>query len=109
MPLTNTYILGHEVDVLFAAEPVIVEIDSWEFRGFRSNFEDDRDRDADFLAGGYATVRITDERMNGEPEREARRLQKILSDRRRTLTLLSNTTARVPATGARTTPERPAS
>jgi len=79
-PVTNTYVLGHEVDVLFVAERVIVEVDSWEFHRFRSNFEGDRDRDADFLAGGYVTVRITDERMNGEPEHEAGRLHKILSD-----------------------------
>jgi hypothetical protein len=108
-PVTNTRILGHEVDVLFAAERVIVEIDSWEFHRFRSNFESDRNRDADFLAGGYVTVRVTDERMKQAPEQEARRLHEILADRRRTLTVLSNTNARVPATGARTTPERPAS
>jgi very-short-patch-repair endonuclease len=108
-PVTSTYVLGHEVDVLFVAERVIVEIDSWEFHRLRSNFEGDRDRDADSLAGGYVTIRITDERMQQTPEREARRLNEILSDRRRTLTVLSNRTARVPATGARTTPERPAS
>jgi hypothetical protein len=108
-PVTNTHVLGYEVDVLFPAERVIVEIDSWEFHRFRSSFEGDRNRDVDLLAGGFPTVRVTDERMKGEPEHEARRLHKIIADRRRTLTLLSNTSARVPATGARTTPERPAS
>jgi hypothetical protein len=108
-PVTNTHVLGYEVDVLFPAERVIVEIDSWEFHRFRSSFEGDRHRDADQLAGGFVTVRVTDERMKQASEAEARRLHKILADRRRTLTLLSNTDARVPATGARTTPERPAS
>jgi hypothetical protein len=108
VPVTNTHVLGHEVDVLFEAERLIVEVDSWEFHRFRSNFEGDRNRDADFLAGGYVTVRITDQRMTEEPEREARRLQKILSDRRQTLTLLSNSLATIPPTGA-PLPERPAS
>jgi hypothetical protein len=107
-PITNTYVFGHEVDVLFLEERVIVEVDSWEFHRFRNNFEGDRDRDADFLAGGYVTIRITAERMKRTPEREARRLHKILSDRRRTLMVLSKTGARVPATGA-PIPERPAS
>jgi hypothetical protein len=107
-PITNTYVFGHEVDVLFLEERVIVEVDSWEFHRFRSNFEGDRDRDADFLAGGYVTIRITAERMKHTPEREARRLHKILSDRRRTLMVLSKTGARVPGTGA-PIPERPAS
>jgi very-short-patch-repair endonuclease len=88
---------------------VIVEIDSWEFHRFRSNFEGDRNRDADLLAGGFVTIRLTDERMKQTPQHEADRLHEILRDRRRTLTLLSNSLARVPATGARTTPERPAS
>jgi hypothetical protein len=108
-PLTNISVLGHEVDVLFPAERVIVEIDSWEFHRFRNSFEDDRNRDADLLAGDFVTIRLTDERMKQTPEHEAARLHKILERRRRTLTLLSNTSARVRATGARTTPERPAS
>ncbi len=69
-PVTNTYVLGHEVDVLFVAERVIVEVDSWEFHRFRSNFEGDRDRDADFLAGGYLTVR--DHRRTDEQRPRAR-------------------------------------
>jgi hypothetical protein len=108
-PLTDVKVNGRHVDALFPAERVIVELDSWEFHRFRSSFEGDRNRDADQLAGGHVTVRVTDERMKRTPEHEAQRLNKILADRRRTLTLLSKTNARVPATGARTTPERPAS
>jgi hypothetical protein len=107
-PATNVIVHGHEVDVLFVEERLIVELDSWEFHRFRSNFEDDRNRDADTLAGGYGTVRVTDERLSGEPEAEARRLHKILAERRRTLTVLSNSLARMPPTGAPTS-ERPAS
>jgi Protein of unknown function (DUF559) len=81
-PVTNVPLLGYVVDVLFPVEKVIVEVDSWEFHRFRSNFESDRNRDADMLAAGFLTVRVTDERMNQNPEQEARRLNTILEARR---------------------------
>jgi len=80
---TNVYRFGHEVDAVYEAERVIVEIDGYEFHSDRDSFERDRDRDADRLAGGYATLRITKERMHQRPEREARRLLGILEARRR--------------------------
>jgi hypothetical protein len=82
-PVTNTYLLGYEIDVLYPRERVIVEVDSWEFHRLRSSFESDRRRDAVMLAAGYVTVRITDDRMKQHPEEEARRLQTILAARRR--------------------------
>jgi Transcriptional regulator, AbiEi antitoxin/AbiEi antitoxin C-terminal domain len=82
-PVTNTHVLGYEVDVLFEAEKVIVELDGWEFHRFRSNFESDRNRDADMLAADFVTVRVTRERMHRDPGHEARRLITILEGRRR--------------------------
>jgi MoaA/NifB/PqqE/SkfB family radical SAM enzyme len=82
-PATSVELLGYEVDALPAVEKVIVELDSWEFHGLRPNFEGDRNRDADMLAAGYQTVRITDERMTQDPEGEARRLHAILDARRK--------------------------
>jgi Transcriptional regulator, AbiEi antitoxin len=82
-PATNVWLHGHLVDALFAEERVIVELDSWEFHRFRTDFESNRDRDADLLAAGYQTVRVTHERLTYSPDREARRLHKILADRRR--------------------------
>lgn len=81
-PVTNTHLLGYEVDVLYPEERLIVEVDSHQFHSDRQTFESDRNRDVDFLAAGIATVRITDERMNQNPEREASRLNKILAARR---------------------------
>jgi very-short-patch-repair endonuclease len=108
VPLINTDVLGYEVDVLFPAERVIVEIDSWEFHHLKSNFESDRDRDADMLAADYVTIGITHERLTQRPGPEARRLHTILEARRRTLTVLSNSAATMSGTGA-PIPERPAS
>lgn len=81
-PVTNTHLLGYEIDVLYPRERVIVEVDSAEFHLDRGSFERDRKRDVVTLAAGYVTVRITDERMKQEPEPEAQRLLGILAARR---------------------------
>jgi hypothetical protein len=78
-PVMNTIVAGHEVDALFEAERVIVELDGYAFHSGRDAFESDRDRDADTLEAGYPTVRVTWERMIGRPAREAERLRAILS------------------------------
>ena len=74
-PVMGAVVAGHEVDALFPEEKVIIELDSWEFHQDRSSFESDRDRDADTLAAGHLTVRMTWGRMTA---REAERLREIL-------------------------------
>jgi hypothetical protein len=74
-PVMGAIVAGHEVDALFPEQKVIVELDSWEFHQDRSSFESDRDRDADTLAAGHLTVRITWGRMTTN---EAARLHEIL-------------------------------
>jgi hypothetical protein len=81
-PEINVYVAGYLVDVLFAAERVIVELDGYEYHGDRSAFERDRERDAAALAAGHATVRVTWDRLAGAAEREAARLDGILRGRR---------------------------
>ena len=82
-PTINARRGRREPDILFPEQRVIVEIDSWEFHRDRGSFERDRDRDADHLAEGLLTVRVTEERLKGSPDREAVRLHKILRARRR--------------------------
>jgi hypothetical protein len=82
-PTINARRGRRELDFLFPEERVIVEIDSWEYHSDRGAFERDRDRDADHLAAGILTVRVTEERLTGAPDREAARLLKILQARRR--------------------------
>jgi predicted transcriptional regulator of viral defense system len=82
-PTINKRKARREPDFLFPEERVIVEIDSWKFHGDRGSFERDRDRDADNLAEGIVTVRVTEERLTGAPEREAARLHKVLEQARR--------------------------
>jgi len=82
-PVMGVPLHGYIADALFPAERVIVELDSKEFHMGAIPFEGDRDRDADMLAHGFVTVRITWERIEQRPKREARRLHTILERRRR--------------------------
>jgi hypothetical protein len=81
-PRMNTFVAGHEVDALFPQEKVIVELDSWRFHSNRGSFEGDRRRDTDTLMADHVTVRLTDERFDGEPHEVAAQLQAILAQRR---------------------------
>jgi hypothetical protein len=78
-PIINESTNGYEVDVRFAGYNVIVELDSWGFHQDRHVFEGDRSRDADNLAAGTPTVRITWERLKNTPREEAARLTRILA------------------------------
>ncbi|MGI8713995.1 MAG: hypothetical protein ACR2NR_12625 [Solirubrobacteraceae bacterium] len=79
MPTINARIGGREVDALFEAERVIVELDSWTFHRDRLIFENDRERDTAHRDIGYETVRITPDRLT---KAEADRLRRILEARR---------------------------
>jgi hypothetical protein len=81
-PLINVMLHGYEVDALFPAERVIIELDGWDFHNDRQAFERDRNRDADLVAAGFVVVRITWERLVERPAAEADRLQRILAMRR---------------------------
>jgi hypothetical protein len=80
-PLVNEKINGREVDAYFPNERLIVEIDGYDVHSGRVSFEDDRDRDAEMLALDLPTVRVTEQRIDNDPEREAERLRRILANR----------------------------
>jgi hypothetical protein len=82
-PIMSAVVAGHEVDALFPAEKVIVELDSWDFHWSRQSFEDDRNRDMDTAAADHQTVRMTAERLERSEQYEADRLDQILRNRRR--------------------------
>ena len=87
-PRLNEPINGREADAFFPNERLIVEVDGYEVHSGRVSFEDDRDRDAANLALDLPTVRVTEERIDNSPDREAKRLLAIIESRRRTLTVL---------------------
>lgn len=79
-PEVNQTVAGHEVDLLWRAERLVVELDSHEHHAHR--FEADRERDADLLAAGHAVLRLTWTRLKRDPRGEAERLRAILAARR---------------------------
>jgi hypothetical protein len=79
IPVMGAPLFGYIVDALFVRERVIVELDSWPFHKGKPAFETDRERDAVTLSHGYVTLRVTEERLEGTPKREARRLHVILA------------------------------
>lgn len=82
-PQFNRRVAGHRVDALYPEEKLIIELDSWRFHQDRHSFETDRERDADTSAEGYLTLRLTWRRVDGQPQREADRIHRILHQRRR--------------------------
>jgi len=78
-PVMGAPVCGYIVDALFPAHRVIVELDSVEYHLDPIAFEADRERDAETSARGFLTVRITLQRLNQAPRREASRLQRILA------------------------------
>lgn len=105
-PRVNTRVAGYEVDILFAAERVIIELDGWEHHQSRQAFERDRERDAATLAAGYITVRVTWSRLTQRPGREAARLRDILQARRPTTTPAEAHVARASGRSDGSTPAR---
>ena len=82
VPLINVKVCGYEVDALFAAEKLIVEVDHPGTHGDPASLEADPVRDADLAAAGYLVVRVTEQRLIDDPRAEAVRLRTILEQRR---------------------------
>jgi hypothetical protein len=78
-PSTNLWIAGHEVDAVFQAERVVVELDSYAFHRSREAFETDRERDAAMHIAGYRPLRVTDRMMRRRPARTADTVRSLLS------------------------------
>jgi very-short-patch-repair endonuclease len=80
LPEVNQRVAGHEVDMLWRRERLIVELDGRAYHDEQA-FERDRERDADLQAAGHRVVRVTWPRLTGAPAREAARLTTMLTTR----------------------------
>lgn len=78
-PFQNVDVLGHEVDALWPAAKLIVELDSWEYHGHRAAFERDRARDPKLLIAGYRTLRVTHRRLDREAAQLAAEIRQLLA------------------------------
>ncbi len=66
-PAFNAYVLGFEVDAVWAAEKLIVEVDGYGAHGHRAAFERDRAKDQALIAAGYVVVRFTWNQLTQRP------------------------------------------
>jgi very-short-patch-repair endonuclease len=76
MPRINTKLNGKEVDALYEAERLIVELDGWPYHSGRVAFASDHQRDSDHRTLGFDTVRYTGEQLT---DVEAANLRRRLS------------------------------
>jgi len=77
-PAVNVLVAGFEVDALWPAERLVVELDGHEFHRTRAAFERDRARDAALAVAGYTVVRVTYRRLLAEPAQIAGELRTLL-------------------------------
>lgn len=77
-PATNVTVLDHEVDALWPAARLVIELDSWEYHRHRDAFERDRARDPELLLAGYRTIRVTHRRLDNEASALAAQIRALL-------------------------------
>jgi very-short-patch-repair endonuclease len=68
MPRMNVKRAGWEVDAVWDAQRLVLEVDGYGSHSPRSKFERDRRKDADLMLAGYRVLRITWRRLTREPE-----------------------------------------
>ena len=77
-PATNVTLRGYEVDFLWRAERLVVEIDGFAFHSSSAAFERDRLRDAVLAAAGFRVLRVTWRQLSREPDAVLARLAQAL-------------------------------
>lgn len=66
-PEANARVGQYEVDFLWRAAGLAVEVDGFHYHSSRSSFEADRRKDAQLVAGGIAVLRLTWRQITQEP------------------------------------------
>jgi very-short-patch-repair endonuclease len=77
-PEVNARVGGFEVDFLWRAERLIVEVDGFQFHSSRPAFERDRARDAELGSRGFRVIRVTWRQIVDQPQVLTGRLQRAL-------------------------------
>lgn len=77
--VTNVEVLGHEVDAFWPRERLIVELDGYAFHRHHAAFQSDRAKDAARQVAGYRAIRVTDWRLEREPDAVAAEIRSLLS------------------------------
>jgi hypothetical protein len=82
LPKTNVLVEGLEVDCVWPAERLIVELDSRTHHAIASAFEADRARDRRLEARGWRVIRITWRQLHDTPDEVRRDLIRLLTPAR---------------------------
>ncbi|MGH3266985.1 MAG: endonuclease domain-containing protein [Trebonia sp.] len=77
-PAVNVRLLGYEVDFLWRAERLVLEVDGFRFHSTRRAFEHDRRKDQTLRAAGFYSTRVTWRQLQSEPLALAARLAQAL-------------------------------
>lgn len=77
-PETNVRVAGYEVDFLWRAERLVVEVDGFAFHSSARAFERDRRRDSALSAAGMRVMRITWRQLEHEGEATLVTLARVL-------------------------------
>jgi very-short-patch-repair endonuclease len=80
-PEMNVVVQDYEVDALWRAERLVVEIDGFAFHSTRAVFERDRQRDRELTAAGLTVLRITWRELTLQPEALLVQLAQALANR----------------------------
>jgi very-short-patch-repair endonuclease len=80
-PAMNAFVAGHELDAWWEDARFAVELDVYETHGSRLSFEDDWIRDDELLLAGIETIRITETRLDREPDAVIASLRRHLARR----------------------------
>jgi hypothetical protein len=78
-PAANAWIVDQEVDVLWADQRLVVELDGHRFHRTRTAFERDRIRDTVLQVAGYRVLRVTQLRLDSEPASVIADVRSLLS------------------------------
>lgn len=78
-PAVNVPVCDYEVDALWPAQRLVVELDGYAFHHTRKVFESDRVRDAALQLAGYRVLRITHRRLQEEPNSIVQTIHQLLA------------------------------
>jgi len=67
-PRVNARLGRFEVDLLWPAQRLVVEVDGFAYHSDPASFERDRRRDGELAAAGYTVIRVTWHQITGRPE-----------------------------------------
>jgi very-short-patch-repair endonuclease len=77
LPATNAHVEGYEVDAVWRAQRLAVELDGWTDHQTRRAFEQDRERDRALTAAGWRVIRVTHRQLAERPDRVLSTLRRL--------------------------------